>query len=224
MWRPSGTGIITSLSASIPTTLRPSAQSPNRRESIPPSTWSPVPHDGPTSKGDCLNWIYQRMKDYEARHRMRFRIVVLHDAEDLIHPESLRVINWFSRRYAMVQVPVLPLPTGSANGPTDSIATNSPSISTRTFRFASTWEASFRPTGWARASIGQRWSVSPPRVPAVPSTRHASPRTTKPVTCCTRSAIVRFSFRSGPGRPGPWLRANTSRDACGRPSPNARAG
>jgi adsorption protein B len=69
------------------------------------------PHDGPTSKGDCLNWIYQRMKDHEARHDMRFRIVVMHDAEDLIHPESFRLINWFSRRYAMVQVPVLPLPT-----------------------------------------------------------------------------------------------------------------
>src|SRR5437762_1060417 len=51
------------------------------------------------------------MKDYEARHDMRFRIVVMHDAEDLIEPESLRLINWFSRRYAMVQVPVLPLPT-----------------------------------------------------------------------------------------------------------------
>ena len=69
------------------------------------------PHDGPTSKGDCLNWIYQRMKDHEQRHHMRFRVVVMHDAEDLIHPESLRLINWFSRRYAMVQVPVLPLPT-----------------------------------------------------------------------------------------------------------------
>ena len=69
------------------------------------------PHDGPTSKGDCLNWIYQRMKEYEARHNMRFRIVMMHDAEDLIHPESLRLINWFSRRYAMVQVPVLPLAT-----------------------------------------------------------------------------------------------------------------
>ncbi len=69
------------------------------------------PHDGPTSKGDCLNWIYQRMKDHEQRHHMRFRVVVLHDAEDLIHPESLRLINWFSRTYAMVQVPVLPLPT-----------------------------------------------------------------------------------------------------------------
>jgi adsorption protein B len=69
------------------------------------------PHDGPTSKGDCLNWIYQRMKDHEARHQTRFRIVVTHDAEDLIHPDSLGLINWFSRRYAMVQVPVLPLPT-----------------------------------------------------------------------------------------------------------------
>jgi adsorption protein B len=70
------------------------------------------PHDGPTSKGDCLNWIYQRMQEHEARHGMRFRIVVMHDAEDLIDAESLRLINWFSRRYAMVQVPVLPLPTG----------------------------------------------------------------------------------------------------------------
>jgi len=59
------------------------------------------PHDGPTSKADCLNWIYQRMKDHEARHGMRFRIVVMHDAEDLIHPASLGLINWFSRRYAM---------------------------------------------------------------------------------------------------------------------------
>ena len=79
--------------------------------------WNPrvhiatCPHDGPTSKGDCLNSIYQRMKEHEARHNVRFRIVVMHDAEDLIHPDSFRLINWFSRRYAMVQVPVLPLPT-----------------------------------------------------------------------------------------------------------------
>ena len=70
------------------------------------------PHDGPTSKGDCLNWIYQRMKSWEQRHRTQFQIVVMHDAEDVIHPLSLRLINWFSRKYAMVQVPVLPLSTG----------------------------------------------------------------------------------------------------------------
>jgi adsorption protein B len=70
------------------------------------------PHDGPTSKGDCLNWIYRRMTDYETRQGVRFEVVVTHDAEDLIHRESLRLINWFSRSYDMVQIPVLPLPTG----------------------------------------------------------------------------------------------------------------
>jgi bacteriophage N4 adsorption protein B len=69
------------------------------------------PHDGPTSKADCLNAIYRCMLQYEARHNVRFRIVVTHDAEDLVHPESLRLINFFSRRYAMVQIPVLPLAT-----------------------------------------------------------------------------------------------------------------
>ena len=69
------------------------------------------PNAGPTSKGDCLNSIYRHMEEFEARRRVRFEIVVTHDAEDLMHPDSLRLINWFSRRYDMVQVPVLPLPT-----------------------------------------------------------------------------------------------------------------
>jgi adsorption protein B len=69
------------------------------------------PHDGPTSKGDCLNWTYRRMREDEARHHVRFRILMTHDAEDVIHPDSLHTINWFSREYAMVQIPVLPLAT-----------------------------------------------------------------------------------------------------------------
>ena len=69
------------------------------------------PHDGPTSKGDCLNWIYRRMGQYEALHGVHYDIVMTHDAEDLVDPESLRLVSWFSRDYAMVQVPVLPLPT-----------------------------------------------------------------------------------------------------------------
>ena len=69
------------------------------------------PHGGPTSKGDCLNWIYRRMLQYEAAHGVRFEIVMMHDAEDVIHPESLRLVNWFSREYDMVQIPVLALPT-----------------------------------------------------------------------------------------------------------------
>jgi adsorption protein B len=69
------------------------------------------PDNGPTSKGDCLNHAYRAMEEYEAAHGPRFEIVATHDAEDLIHPESLQLINWFSRDYQMVQIPVLPLPT-----------------------------------------------------------------------------------------------------------------
>ena len=69
------------------------------------------PHPGPTSKADCLNWIYQSMLLWEEEHGARIEVVVTHDAEDLIHPESLRLISYFSGRYDMVQVPVLPLPT-----------------------------------------------------------------------------------------------------------------
>jgi adsorption protein B len=73
------------------------------------------PHDGPTSKADCLNWIYQRMLLFEEQHGLeqpdRFDIVVTHDAEDLIHPEAFSFINACADEYDMVQIPVLPLPT-----------------------------------------------------------------------------------------------------------------
>jgi adsorption protein B len=69
------------------------------------------PHDGPTSKADCLNWIYQRMLLHEEETGERFDIVVTHDAEDLIHPEALRLINYYGQDHDMVQIPVLALPT-----------------------------------------------------------------------------------------------------------------
>jgi adsorption protein B len=69
------------------------------------------PHDGPTSKADCLNWVYQRMLDMEEHGGFRYELIVVHDAEDLIHPEELRWLNYYADRYGMVQIPVLPLPT-----------------------------------------------------------------------------------------------------------------
>lgn len=69
------------------------------------------PHDGPTSKADCLNWIYQRMLLYEEEHGLRYEIIVTHDAEDVIHPQSLRIQNDLAPSFDMVQIPVLPLPT-----------------------------------------------------------------------------------------------------------------
>lgn len=69
------------------------------------------PHDGPTSKADCLNWIYQRMLLYEEQAGLRFDFVLIHDAEDLIHPEELDWIRCWAGAYDMIQVPVLALPT-----------------------------------------------------------------------------------------------------------------
>jgi adsorption protein B len=69
------------------------------------------PHDGPTSKADCLNWIYQRMLLFEEDHDTRFELVITHDAEDLIHPDSLLRFNYYGARYDFVQIPVFALRT-----------------------------------------------------------------------------------------------------------------
>jgi adsorption protein B len=65
------------------------------------------PHAGPTSKGDCLNWIYQHIGLYEEQTGERFELLVTHDAEDLIHPDELQWINFYASRYDFVQIPVL---------------------------------------------------------------------------------------------------------------------
>jgi adsorption protein B len=69
------------------------------------------PLPGPTSKADCLNSIYRGMLAFERRQDTRFETIVLHDAEDLIHPDALSLINRERVSHDMVQVPVLPLPT-----------------------------------------------------------------------------------------------------------------
>jgi adsorption protein B len=69
------------------------------------------PHAGPTSKADCLNWIYQHLLLLEETSGLLFDIVVIHDAEDLVHPEELRWINYYAARYDFVQTPVLALAT-----------------------------------------------------------------------------------------------------------------
>ena len=70
-----------------------------------------TPHDGPTSKADCLNWVFQHLLLEEENTGQRFDVIVTHDAEDLIHPEELRWINYYSGRFDFIQTPVLPLPT-----------------------------------------------------------------------------------------------------------------
>lgn len=68
------------------------------------------PHDGPTNKADCLNWIYQGIRLFERQHGVRFEIFVMQDCEDVIHPLCYRVFNYLIPRKDMVQLPVLSLP------------------------------------------------------------------------------------------------------------------
>ncbi|MEO8127688.1 MAG: glycosyl transferase family protein [Bryobacteraceae bacterium] len=70
-----------------------------------------VPNDGPTSKADCLNAIYDHLVRFEQQSGTHFAVVMTHDAEDLIHPDSLRWVNYYSDTHDMVQTPVLPLST-----------------------------------------------------------------------------------------------------------------
>lgn len=73
------------------------------------------PHDGPTSKADCLNWIFQHVALWEEQHGRRFDLIVTHDAEDLIHPDELLWINYYAARYDFIQTPVLALATPLRN-------------------------------------------------------------------------------------------------------------
>jgi len=71
-----------------------------------------VPHPGPTCKADCLNWIYQQLLVEEETRGVRYETIITHDAEDMIHPHSLRWINYYRTiDYDFVQIPVLALKT-----------------------------------------------------------------------------------------------------------------
>jgi adsorption protein B len=68
-----------------------------------------VPHDGPTNKADCLNWVYQAVQLHEQRTGRRFDILLMHDSEDIIHPLALRLYNYLIPDHDFVQTPVFPL-------------------------------------------------------------------------------------------------------------------
>jgi adsorption protein B len=65
---------------------------------------------GPTTKADCLNRIYAAMRDDEARSGRPFRNVIMHDAEDMVHPAALAVMDRALAEVEFVQLPVRPEP------------------------------------------------------------------------------------------------------------------
>ena len=65
--------------------------------------------DGPTTKADCLNRLYASLIAYEAALGREAKAVVLHDAEDLVHPLELKLFDRLVERAGVVQLPVVPL-------------------------------------------------------------------------------------------------------------------
>ena len=64
---------------------------------------------GPTTKAECLNRVWRQMAADEAVEQRRFKAIVLHDAEDVVHPAELRLFDRLIERFDLVQLPVLPL-------------------------------------------------------------------------------------------------------------------
>lgn len=69
----------------------------------------PLGISGPTSKADCLNRLWAAMQADERSEGFLYGSVVLHDAEDVVHPAELRLYDRLLGRHAFVQLPVSPL-------------------------------------------------------------------------------------------------------------------
>lgn len=68
-----------------------------------------VDRNGPTTKADCLNHLYDALVAYELDMGRSAKAVVLHDAEDVVHRFELGIFDALIDRAAVVQLPVLPL-------------------------------------------------------------------------------------------------------------------
>lgn len=71
-----------------------------------------VVHDiaGPTCKADCLNRLFAALKQDEARDGAPVRMVLLHDAEDMVDPAALPLLDDALAGADFIQLPVLALP------------------------------------------------------------------------------------------------------------------
>ena len=70
-----------------------------------------TPHDGPTNKADCLNWIFSGIRQHEKTTGIRHEIFVMQDCEDVIHALCYKLFNYLIPRKDMVQLPVASLNT-----------------------------------------------------------------------------------------------------------------
>ncbi len=64
---------------------------------------------GPTTKADCLNALWGAMLADERRSGERYSAIVLHDAEDVVHRDELKLFAALIDRFDLIQLPVFPL-------------------------------------------------------------------------------------------------------------------
>ncbi len=67
------------------------------------------PRPGPTTKGDCLNQLWRAMCNREKAEGREFAAIILHDAEDMAHPEEMKLYGRLLKSNAAVQIPVMPI-------------------------------------------------------------------------------------------------------------------
>jgi adsorption protein B len=71
-------------------------------------------HDGPTTKADCLNRLYAALCTDEAARGVPYSSILMHDAEDMVHPAALAVMDRALAEVDFVQLPVRPEPQAAS--------------------------------------------------------------------------------------------------------------
>ncbi len=65
--------------------------------------------DGPTTKADCLNQLWRAMLRDELKQGVKAKSVILHDAEDRPHADSLMIFDRLINKNDIIQLPVIPI-------------------------------------------------------------------------------------------------------------------
>ena len=64
------------------------------------------PRPGPTTKGQMLNVIFEKIFEIETQIGSEFDCFVMQDSEDVLHPHSLRAYNVAAEKSDFIQIPV----------------------------------------------------------------------------------------------------------------------
>lgn len=65
--------------------------------------------EGPSSKADNINNVIENMYKYEAENNLRFKGIIIHDSEDIVHPYEFLLDNYLFETKSALQIPVFPL-------------------------------------------------------------------------------------------------------------------